>query len=87
MIVDLKTKNDEDPASLGNYDATRPASLGNYDATRPASLGNYDATRRDEDQDEDETDTSLDFARDCGYITDAEHEEMTNACTEIGNDF
>ena len=38
----------------------------------------------DADGENGETDTSLDFARDCGYITDAEHEAMTNSCTEIG---
>lgn len=31
-----------------------------------------------------ETDTSIDFARDCGYISDAEHSELTGLNTEIG---
>lgn len=31
-----------------------------------------------------ETDTSLDFARDCDYITRDEHRELTSVCTEIG---
>jgi four helix bundle protein len=31
-----------------------------------------------------ETDTSLDFARDCGYITTEEHEQLTSRCREIG---
>lgn len=31
-----------------------------------------------------ETDTSLDFAKDCGYITDEQHEILTTRCTEIG---
>lgn len=31
-----------------------------------------------------ETDSSLDFARDCGYITPAEHSETTSQCQEIG---
>lgn len=31
-----------------------------------------------------ETDTSLEFARDCGYITTAEHTEMTALNHEIG---
>lgn len=30
-----------------------------------------------------ETDTSLDFARDCSYITDEEHGELTGLCGEI----
>jgi four helix bundle protein len=31
-----------------------------------------------------ETDTSLDFARDCGYIDAAQHCAMTQTCLEIG---
>lgn len=31
-----------------------------------------------------ETDTSLDFARDCGYITPDEHARLTECCTSIG---
>src|SRR6185437_6371744 len=31
-----------------------------------------------------ETDTSLDFARDCGFITTQEHLDLTASCTEIG---
>src|SRR5262245_34822079 len=31
-----------------------------------------------------ETDTSLDFAKDCGYISPQEHAELTGACTEVG---
>ena len=31
-----------------------------------------------------ETDTSLDFARDCGYITKDEHRELTSQCVEVG---
>jgi len=31
-----------------------------------------------------ETDSSLDFALDCGYITEAEHIEMSKLCEEIG---
>ena len=38
----------------------------------------------DADGENSETDTSLDYAHDCGYITDAEHEEMTAECAEIG---
>ena len=38
----------------------------------------------DADGENGETDTSLDFAHDCGYITDDEHEEMTAECIEIG---
>jgi four helix bundle protein len=31
-----------------------------------------------------ETDSSLDFARDCGYIGSEEHEKFTGMCKEIG---
>ena len=31
-----------------------------------------------------ETDSSLDFAHDCGYLNDAEHHELTSVCREIG---
>ena len=31
-----------------------------------------------------ETDTSLDFAKDCGYLTPAEHEELALRLTKIG---
>src|SRR5947209_502197 len=31
-----------------------------------------------------ETDTSLDFARDCGYITVEEHTDLAVACEEVG---
>ena len=30
-----------------------------------------------------ETDTSLDFALDCSYISNQEHKELTTLCTEI----
>ena len=31
-----------------------------------------------------ETDTSLDFAKDCGYITEQQHQELSARCLEIG---
>ena len=31
-----------------------------------------------------ETDSSLDFAKDCGYITALEHKELTGFCHEVG---
>ncbi len=31
-----------------------------------------------------ETDTSLDFARDCAYISTVEHAELTSFCAEVG---
>jgi four helix bundle protein len=31
-----------------------------------------------------ETDTSLNFAKDCGYISAAEHENLSSLCAEVG---
>ena len=31
-----------------------------------------------------ETDTSLDFARDCGYLSAGEHQDLTTRCAEVG---
>ena len=31
-----------------------------------------------------ETDSALDFAKDCGYITESRHSELTAACHEVG---
>ena len=31
-----------------------------------------------------ETDSSLDFARDCEYIKNSEHKRLTNMCAEVG---
>jgi four helix bundle protein len=31
-----------------------------------------------------ETDTSLDYARDCGYVSPEEHQELTALCCEVG---
>src|SRR5437762_11245882 len=31
-----------------------------------------------------ETESSLDFARDCGYISDEQHHSLTSDCTKIG---
>ena len=31
-----------------------------------------------------ETDTSIDFARDCGYISPTDHEQLRALCNEVG---
>src|SRR5438067_3759737 len=31
-----------------------------------------------------ETDSSLDFAKDCGYLSAQQHQELTSTCAEIG---
>src|SRR5436190_15143295 len=38
----------------------------------------------DSDGENSETDTSLDFARACGYITPEEHTDLTARCVEVG---
>src|SRR5689334_22790071 len=38
----------------------------------------------DADGENSETDSSLDFAKDCSYITRDEHSELTRSCAEIG---
>jgi four helix bundle protein len=36
------------------------------------------------DGENNETDTALDFARDCGYIASEEHQELTNLNRSVG---
>jgi four helix bundle protein len=36
------------------------------------------------DGENNETDSSLDFARDCGYITSEQHAELVGLCDEVG---
>lgn len=36
------------------------------------------------DAENSETDTSLDFARDCGYVTAVEHRDLVSQCDEVG---
>jgi len=38
----------------------------------------------DSDGENSETDSSLDFAKDCGYIPTEIHQQLTNDCSEIG---
>ena len=38
----------------------------------------------DSDGENSETDSSLDFARDCKYISAEQHQTLTNKCAEIG---
>jgi len=38
----------------------------------------------DSDGENSETDTALDFARDCGYVSSSEHAELTTLSMEIG---
>jgi len=39
---------------------------------------------RDSDGENGETDSSLDFARDCGYLSSEEHLQLTGLCHEVG---
>ena len=38
----------------------------------------------DSDGESNKTDSSLDFAKDCKYITNEEHSELTDLCREVG---
>lgn len=38
----------------------------------------------DSDGENSETDTSVDFAKDCGYISLADHADLTARCAEVG---
>jgi four helix bundle protein len=45
---------------------------------------NFTSKLTDCDAENSETDTWLDFARDCGYLSNAEHRELSDKCAEIG---
>jgi four helix bundle protein len=47
-------------------------------------LAHFISKLTDCDGENSETDTSLDFARDCGYITEEKHAELTELNHEIG---
>ena len=47
--------------------------------------GHFVSKLTDSDGENSETDTSLDFARDCNYIPVATHAELVAECAEIGN--
>jgi len=38
----------------------------------------------DADGENSETDTWLDFAKDCGYLSEEEHQKLTTECREVG---
>jgi hypothetical protein len=44
----------------------------------------WPAELTDADGENSETDTWLDFARDCGYLTDTDHARLAAECREIG---
>src|SRR5438105_9036289 len=46
--------------------------------------GHFVAKLTDCDGENSETDTSLDFAKDCNYISAEKHKELTACCTEVG---
>jgi len=45
---------------------------------------NFVSKLTDCDGENSETDTSLDFAKDSGYITEQQHNECVSICTEVG---
>lgn len=46
--------------------------------------GHFISKLTDCDGENSETDTSLDFAKDCGYLSSEEHHDLTGRCGEIG---
>jgi four helix bundle protein len=38
----------------------------------------------DSDAENSETDTWLDFARDCGYLNEQDHKRLTDRCSDVG---
>ena len=48
-----------------------------YEAHFVSKLTDYDGETN-------ETDTSIDFARDCGYISESQHKKLSGLNTEIG---
>jgi len=47
-------------------------------------LGHFVSKLTDCDGENGETDTSLDFAKDCGYISPEEHKDLATRCAEVG---
>src|SRR5262249_34035690 len=45
---------------------------------------NFVSKLTDCDGENSETDTSLDFAKSCGYLNDAEHKRLVGLCPDIG---
>src|SRR6188474_3743529 len=46
--------------------------------------GHFISKLTDCDGENSETDSSLDFAMDCGFITSRQHHDLTTLCSEIG---
>lgn len=51
---------------------------------KPRYEAHFVSKLTDCDGENSETDTSLDFARDCSYITAQEHKELASLCAEVG---
>jgi four helix bundle protein len=47
-------------------------------------VAHFESKLSDCDGENGETDTSLEFAKDCGYITPQEHTDLTMECCEVG---
>jgi four helix bundle protein len=45
---------------------------------------NFTSKLRDADGENSETDTWLDFARDCGYLSEEDHDRLAGECRNVG---
>ena len=75
-------------ASLSNHGDADYGGLGNEATPSEGAKRRYEAhfvsKLTDCDGENSETDSSLDFARDCGYITLQQHDTLTALCREVG---
>ena len=53
-------------------------------SARPRYEAHFVSKLTDCDGENSETHSALDFAKDCGYLSEEQHSEMTLACSEIG---
>jgi hypothetical protein len=79
----------------GLNENSRHHAVGDFAGSRNIAMPSEGAKRRyqahfvskltDCDGENSETDSSLDFAKDCGYITQTQHDEMVAVAREIGS--
>ena len=77
MNASLSNHGDADYGGLGNEATPSEGAKRRYEAHFISKLTDCDGENS-------ETDSSLDFAMDCGYITAEQHAELVGLCQEIG---
>lgn len=77
MNANLSNHVDADSGGLGNEATPSEGAKRRYEAHFISKLTDCDGENS-------ETDSSLDFARDCGYITLQQHGTLTALCREVG---